>query len=861
MHRGPDQAPPEQRLPSGWGVVFAASALVAVVDCGSNHSRHGDRALVLPVDQGRVVGRLLDSNTNQPLSHWTVAIDRQRTGTAADGAFVFTDIAQLYDVAVLAPDRSSVVIYRGLTRRDPRLLAGHAESDLRSLGAPECGDPALDDEKLPRAERCGDGGAYILALPTVLLTPTDGEAITYATEFSWAGLDRGVSLLRLVAQTPSRETPNIDVYTADTSVRWPDLRWLGIAFPSPPTTYGCRIAVRDTFAGIDEAVGPRGLVGPWRAGTRVAASASIVLRVPEPAPRIDNTVAEEDGADEATSGPPVKLVLARRVSGQKIAADKSWSPTQLLVGERWGCVELTSSEGHMAGPPVPPRWESDWQCWDASGPGALGARPRAWRVPWLCGLVVASGIDRICALDPVALTFRCWHRPVRGEARPREFPSSAQWFNPTNDPFGGLAYKDAIFVGGTFDCLRWANGEVRCSRDDSFGQLGTAGSPRSGSDAAVAGGLLGVTATTMSVGMWHACAQAGDELACWGRGDYGQLGSPANDRCTVRGQVVPCARTPQPGFAGVDPWSILHVGDLFTCVSDRQGIACWGANQDAFFGEPASFPDALRRSWPTLHGPVAAPRAACSTSPVRISGSGDFDAGPRGLCFDDGDDVQCIGAIPTPRGGHLAAPKVSPGQDASACALRNGAVSCWGEAYSPPGARATPVAIELLATPPIKEVAVVGGIHGSGWGDGCIAHDGCWLEPGRLAPCPKGLEVQDWSEVIASARTLVGTQVHVRGPLGVLSLHPVAASASCKPHCCHQMFGDVVLGGAAAPLGLLQKYCGGDESGVCCNAPAYGELVVASGQLQRGPSAPGERRGWMLYGVTLCSETLHEDAR
>jgi hypothetical protein len=165
----------------------------------------------------------------------------------------------------------------------------------------------------------------------------------------------------------------------------------------------------------------------------------------------------------------------------------------------------------------------------------------------------------------------------------------------------------------------------------------------------------------------------GGFLACWGRGDYGQLGAPANEVCAVDGHDIPCARTPLRGLTLTDGVVAAAAGDLFTCLSDRQGIECWGANQDAFFGSPASCPDTLRRAWPTLHGSVAAPRAACSPSPVRIAGAAefiqDFQVGPRGMCFDQSGALQCIGAIETPRAPRFVGAMISPGQDASACAV------------------------------------------------------------------------------------------------------------------------------------------------------------------------------------------------
>jgi hypothetical protein len=256
-------------------LIFVLPLVGAAVGCGSDPSRHRDQAPVSPArppDPGRVVGRLLDPNTKRPLFRWTVCIDDQRTGTDAQGGFTFTDVAPLYDVGIVDPDGSNVTIYRGLTRRDPLLVGGHAAG----------------------------GSASNLEPPPVLLSPADGDVLTVATEFVWGGLDfRGVYLLGLAPQVPSPDTPNIDIYTADTTVRWPDLRWLGISFPKQPTSYGCWIGGRGTFAGIDEAAGPRGLAGPVRDSVQVVDSASIRLTILEPALPAEALVALRQASADA----------------------------------------------------------------------------------------------------------------------------------------------------------------------------------------------------------------------------------------------------------------------------------------------------------------------------------------------------------------------------------------------------------------------------------------------------------------------------------------------------------------------------------------------------------------------------------
>jgi hypothetical protein len=246
-------------------------------------------------------------------------------------------------------------------------------------------------------------------------------------------------------------------------------------------------------------------------------------------------------------------------------------------------------------------------------------------------------------------------------------------------------------MGGTFACLKGSNHALWCQGDDVFGQRARAVAP----------------VDEIALGTWHGCARSDGGVRCWGRGDGGQLGVRAPDRClTQSGDEVACARTPRPVPAlSVSGPITLGAGDLFTCLGDGAGIRCWGAARDGFFGKPAACDARLVTAWPTRQGPVAAPRAACAAVPEHIAGTErlagktppDFDVGPRGLCVLRDGRVECRGAIPSPRAAGLAQLKVSPGSDAAACAMAGGDVVCWGEGYSPPAAPGAPVEVARVA--------------------------------------------------------------------------------------------------------------------------------------------------------------------
>lgn len=205
---------------------------------------------------------------------------------------------------------------------------------------------------------------------------------------------------------------------------------------------------------------------------------------------------------------------------------------------------------------------------------------------------------------------------------------------------------------------------------------------------------------------------------------------------------------------------------------------------------------------------------------------------------------------------------MSLGSDASACAIDNDQrVVCWGEAYSPAGALDMSVPIVFEPPPPITETAVVSASVPSLWAPECLLRRGCTLAPSPIEPCrtdaPRGEQVRDWAGVLAVAPSLSGHTVSVRGSL---EIGPIGSTLKGCPRingqgCCNRASGPVLLAGAARPLALEGLYCTGDDSAACCNAPAYGETVVATGRLE-GISVGGDRTasGWILRDVSICAD-------
>jgi hypothetical protein len=566
--------------------------------------------------------------------------------------------------------------------------------------------------------------------------------------------------------------------------------------------------------------------------------------------------------DERASLFRVATRMPRSVAG---ASDDAWQrlPT-VTMAEGWGCVGFDSEVGRVR------------QCWDA------GPSPRAWVVPWLKDRVYVAR-DRVCEHDVSGLTFRCWHRPQRGESRPRELPASWQWLNPHragwDDVYNRGDRLDTVFMGGTFACLRTTKDQgVFCLGDDRFGQLGSSARPDPKAGAGDPAFVRGLGREVAPVaGIWHACALAaprGTEeipVVCWGRGDHGQLGAPAPDTCLVDGRQVPCARTPVAGPSVADQMAVLGAGDLFTCITDQTGIRCWGASRDGLFGVRGSCPASLRRAWPTQDGPVPAPNASCTATPVALPGTTGFDSDftvlPRQICYSSVDGERCLSGVPKPRDDRIGHYIVSPGSDASACGMRGDKVFCWGEKYARPGGRLDqPLPVVLQPLPPLGDMAVIQSPDAARWKGkkNCQIHRSCPHPVQKLPSCARGgggTEARPVMQILAAAPALAGQIVRARGALGVGESmpNPPSGSGRCDPAtaCCGWSMAHVVIGGDTGTLALFGLFCGGDKSRVCCNAPAYGQTVVATGRLEpaRAPttvSQPGT--GWQLTSASVCEE-------
>ena len=152
------------------------------------------------------------------------------------------------------------------------------------------------------------------------------------------------------------------------------------------------------------------------------------------------------------------------------------------------------------------------------------------------------------------------------------FNGSTQ-YSPLPMPVDGLGSGvRQISVGNGFACALLDAGGVMCWGDNTFGQLGDG--TKNSSNAPVAVQRL-TNVKSISLGGDAACAIYGgttnvsqQHLACWGEGDFGQLGN---------GRLISIS-TPQ-GVPRMEGVASVSVGLDHACgVSTTNGLFCWGQN-------------------------------------------------------------------------------------------------------------------------------------------------------------------------------------------------------------------------------------------------------------------------------------------
>ena len=293
-------------------------------------------------------------------------------------------------------------------------------------------------------------------------------------------------------------------------------------------------------------------------------------------------------------------------------------------------------------------------CWGENNNGQVGIGTvenvgRPTKIDGLVATQISVGEGAVCALE--AGHYRCWgvyrqlgQEDVTDGSRPQ--PPSA---------LGGLV---EISVGMDGTCATSDDGSAYCWGDDDFGGLGN-GAPFVGESTPQLVAATGLA--HVSSGLQHACAVKGNDIMCWGRGSYGQLG----DGRDLGGTPTKIALT---GMTEVG------VGRGFACARSAAKLYCWGVDDNAQLadgsGDPRPTPVEISIPAQITSLTVGAYHACVATATVGPRCWGANNSGALGV----GDTSFKPGIVAPAIGSQLLV-----AGDGFTCGITaGGAVQCWG---------------------------------------------------------------------------------------------------------------------------------------------------------------------------------------
>ncbi|HEY1534225.1 MAG TPA: hypothetical protein VGF76_09405 [Polyangiaceae bacterium] len=155
---------------------------------------------------------------------------------------------------------------------------------------------------------------------------------------------------------------------------------------------------------------------------------------------------------------------------------------------------------------------------------------------------------------------------------------------------------------------------------------------------------------------------------------------------------------------------------------------------------------------------------------------------------------------------------------------------------------------QILAASSARQAALA--VPAADWNASCQVHRKCAKEPEQIPNCAPGLLAEEWGQLEYTADKHMGQMVVVEGPLA-LTPATQPGTTKCAPGvCCHSLNMNVVLDGRPDAVALPGFSCHGDDSAMCCNVPANGQLVNARGKVQKAPAASGLK--FQLADASLC---------
>jgi alpha-tubulin suppressor-like RCC1 family protein len=197
--------------------------------------------------------------------------------------------------------------------------------------------------------------------------------------------------------------------------------------------------------------------------------------------------------------------------------------------------------------------------------------------------------------------------------------------------------------------------------------------------------VLGLSATVLHItaGDFHTCALlTGGDVSCWGRNDYGQLGTLSQDLCGA--VAVHCSRLPV--SASISDVAGISAGESHTCALRSNGsVQCWGNN---FYGQLGNGTRSHSTSPVDVSGlasgVVAISAGDHHTCALLQAGSvtcwGLNDLGKLGALTGEtcGPDDEACSLVPLPVQGLSEISAIDAGGDQTCALTAASGMKCWG---------------------------------------------------------------------------------------------------------------------------------------------------------------------------------------
>ena len=236
---------------------------------------------------------------------------------------------------------------------------------------------------------------------------------------------------------------------------------------------------------------------------------------------------------------------------------------------------------------------------------------------------IDAGPSHTCAID-VNGDLRCWGSDARGQLGDGGTTHDATTYTsaPSSTPvdLGPGRTAVSVSVGYHHTCAILDNGDLKCWGWDLWGALGDGGTthdndtyttaPSTPVDLSTPDGLgnwIDRTAVAVSAGNHHTCVILdNNDLKCWGRDDYGQLGyhnyPGFGDGFTTAPYYNPIdlASDGRNGAYPTNHYAVsVSAGDEGTCAVLNNGdVKCWGRDEYGQLGD--EYPDNWTRTRPAV---------------------------------------------------------------------------------------------------------------------------------------------------------------------------------------------------------------------------------------------------------------------